>query len=110
MSGDDGLTLPFMSAGATGVISVASNLVVAPLVQMVEAAQKNDYATARKIFLNYHPLFKALFIEPNPVPIKYALQCAGIISNDSVRSPLYPLSASTREILNSLLENYGLVD
>ena len=56
MSGDDGLTIPFMSTGATGVISVASNLVVAPLVKMVQAANKNDYTTARKTYLRDHSI------------------------------------------------------
>ena len=92
MSGDDGLTLPFMSTGATGVISVASNLVVAPLVKMVQAANKNDYTTARKTYLKYYPLFKALFLEPNPVPIKYALKRTGIIEAEEVRLPLCALT------------------
>jgi 4-hydroxy-tetrahydrodipicolinate synthase len=109
MSGDDGLTLPFMSAGATGVISVASNLVVAPLVQMVQAANNNDYASARATFLKYSPLFKAIFLEPNPVPIKYALQQAGIIQSDEIRLPLCALTDGTRQVLDTLLADLGLV-
>lgn len=109
MSGDDGLTLPFMSCGATGVISVASNLVVAPLVEMVQAANNNDYAAARIIFQRYQPLFKALFLEPNPVPIKYALQQAGIIQSEEVRLPLSPLTAATRAALDPILAELGLV-
>jgi 4-hydroxy-tetrahydrodipicolinate synthase len=109
MSGDDGLTLPFMSAGATGVISVASNLVVAPLVQMVQAANNNDYASARATFLQYSPLFKAIFLEPNPVPIKYALQQAGIIQSDEIRLPLCALTDGTRQVLDTLLADLGLV-
>ncbi|ADE54454.1 4-hydroxy-tetrahydrodipicolinate synthase [Coraliomargarita akajimensis] len=109
MSGDDGLTLPFMSAGATGVISVASNLVVAPLVQMVAAANANDYASARASFLKYYPLFKAIFLEPNPVPIKYALMRAGIIQSDEVRLPLSPLTDTTRKALDPILEELELV-
>ena len=108
MSGDDGLTLPFMSAGATGVISVASNLVVAPLVQMVQAANQNDYATARATFLKYYPLFKAIFLEPNPVPIKYALKRAGIIQSDEVRLPLSPLTEATRASLDVVLAQLGI--
>ena len=108
MSGDDGLTLPFMSAGATGVISVASNLVVAPLVQMVQAANQNDYATARATFLKYYPLFKAIFLEPNPVPIKYALKRAGIIQSDEVRLPLSPLTEATRASLDAVLAQLGI--
>lgn len=108
MSGDDGLTLPFMSTGATGVISVASNLVVAPLVEMVQAANKSDYTTARKTYLQYYPLFKALFLEPNPVPIKYALMKAGIIGSEEVRPPLSLLSDSTRTMLDGILADLGL--
>jgi len=110
MSGDDGLTLPFMSAGATGVISVASNLVVAPLVEMVHAAKANDFATARETFLKYYPFFKACFLEPNPVPIKYALMRAGIIESDEVRLPLSQITAETRELLDPLLAELGLVN
>lgn len=109
MSGDDGLTLPFMSAGATGVISVASNLVVAPLVEMVRAANANDYACARGIFLKYFPLFKAFFLEPNPGPIKYALMQAGIITSDEVRLPLSPINAETRATLDAMLAEFGLI-
>lgn len=109
MSGDDGLTLPFMSCGATGVISVASNLVVSPLVEMVQAANAGDYASARQTFLKYFPLFKAIFLEPNPVPIKYALKQAGIIQSDDVRLPLSPLTAGTKEKLDPLLAELGLI-
>jgi len=109
MSGDDGLTLPFMSCGATGVISVASNLVVQPLVDMVTAAHSGDYANARKTFLHYYPLFKAIFLEPNPVPIKYALKQAGIIQSDEVRLPLSPLTNETRAALDLVLKDLGLI-
>lgn len=109
MSGDDALTLPFMSAGATGVISVASNLVATPLVEMVRAANANDFVSARETFLMYYPLFKAIFTEPNPVPIKYALQRAGIIQCPSVRLPLAPLAEETRIHLDALLEKLGLI-
>jgi len=109
MSGDDALTLPFMSTGATGVISVASNLVVAPLVEMVRAANANDYATARAIFLKYFPFFKAIFLEPNPVPIKYALKQAGIIASEEVRLPLSPITDKTIAALDPLLAELGLV-
>ena len=108
MSGDDGLTLPFMSAGATGVISVASNLIVSPLVAMVQAANKNDYATARKTFLKYYPFFKAIFLEPNPVPIKYCLKQAGIVASEEVRLPLAQLTAETRSTLDTLMAELSL--
>jgi len=109
MSGDDALTLPFMSVGATGVISVASNLVVSPMVQMVRAANANDFATAREIYLKYYPFFKAIFLEPNPVPIKYALKQAGIIESDEVRLPLSPITAEARAVLDPMLVELGLI-
>ncbi|MGZ0654550.1 4-hydroxy-tetrahydrodipicolinate synthase [Coraliomargarita sp. W4R72] len=109
MSGDDALTLPFMSAGATGVISVASNLVVSPLVEMVRAANNNDFAAARETFLKFYPFFKAIFTEPNPVPIKYALKQAGIITSDEVRLPLSQITAETCDLLDPLLAELGLV-
>ena len=98
-----------MSTGATGVISVASNLVVAPLVKMVQAANDNDYTAARETYLKYYPLFKALFLEPNPVPIKYALMRAGIIKSAEVRLPLSNLTEHTRKTLDSVLTDLTLV-
>ncbi|PXA03994.1 4-hydroxy-tetrahydrodipicolinate synthase [Coraliomargarita sinensis] len=109
MSGDDSLTLPFMSAGASGVISVASNLIVSPLVQMVQAANKNDFSKARETYLKYYPFFKSIFLEPNPVPIKYCLHKAGIITSDEVRLPLAQLTQETRDALDALMSELSLV-
>jgi len=109
MSGDDSLTLPFMSAGATGVISVGSNLIASPLVEMVQAARKNDFAAAREIYLKYYPFFKAIFLEPNPVPVKYCLQKAGIITSDEVRLPLSQLSSETRVALDEVMSELNLI-
>lgn len=108
MSGDDGLTLPFMAAGARGVISVASNLAVSPLVEMVQAANNNDFAKAREIHLKFYSLFRGIFMEPNPVPIKYCLQKAGIITTDEVRLPLAQLDETTRAALDSLIIELNL--
>ena len=88
LSGDDSLTLPFMSVGAEGTDSVASNLYVREIGQMVKLALANDFARAAKIHRKLYPAFKTLFIEPNPVPIEAALVRAGIISSAEVRSPL----------------------
>ncbi len=109
LSGDDGLTLPFMSAGARGVISVASNLIASPLVEMVNAANGNDYEKARQVFLKYYHFFNAIFLEPNPVPIKYCLARAGIIASDTVRLPLAPLTESTQAHPDQLLEELRLL-
>lgn len=108
MSGDDGLTLPFMACGASGVVSVASNLLVAPLVSMARAANENDFRTARAAFLRYMPFFKAMFLEPNPVPIKYALKQAGLIDSEEVRLPLSPLTEASKAVIDPLLREIDL--
>ena len=92
VSGDDSLTLPFMSAGAEGVISVASNYAVSEVAQMVKHALANDFAAARKIHRELYPFFKNLFLEPNPVPIKTVLAAQKIIGSAEVRLPLVKIS------------------
>ena len=99
LSGDDALTMPFIGAGAEGVISVASNLYVKEVGKLVAAARKGDLKQAAKLHHQLYPVFKALFNEPNPVPIKLALHKAGIISTPEVRLPLCPASATNRQIL-----------
>lgn len=108
LSGDDSLTLPFMSVGAEGVISVASNLFPKEVVQLTELALANDFAKAAKIHRKLYPVFKTLFIEPNPVPVKTALAHAGRISSDEVRSPLCEMTKANRETLLASLAPLGL--
>ena len=103
LSGDDSLTLPFMSVGAEGVISVASNLYAREIGKMVRLALANDFAKAAKIHRQLYPAFKTLFIEPNPVPIKAALVRAGIIASDEVRSPLCEMSPANAKALDQVL-------
>lgn len=107
LSGDDVLTLPFMAAGAEGVISVVSNLLVREVGSLVKLALENDFAGAGKIHRKLYPAFKAMFIEPNPVPIKAALARAGIIGSDEVRLPLCEMSAPNRAILEGVLGALG---
>ncbi len=88
LSGDDSMTLPFMAVGAEGVISVASNLIARDVCRMVRCAQQNDLSPARAgCTASIYPLFKALFTDPNPVPIKTALARAGLIASAEVRAP-----------------------
>ncbi len=103
LSGDDSLTLPFMAVGAEGVISVASNLYVREIGRMVKFALANDFKAAAKLHRRLYPAFKTLFIEPNPVPIKVALQRAGIIGSAEVRSPLCEMSDANAKILEGVL-------
>lgn len=103
LSGDDSLTLPFMSVGAEGVISVASNLYAREIGRMVKLALADEFGKAAKIHRTLYPAFKTLFIEPNPVPIKVALQRAGIIRSAEVRSPLCDMSAGNAKVLEQVL-------
>lgn len=103
LSGDDSLTLPFMSVGAEGVISVASNLYAREIGQMVRFALEDDFARARKLHRKLYPAFKTLFIEPNPVPIKAALARARIIESGEVRLPLCEMSSANAKVLDRVL-------
>ncbi|MDA0343504.1 MAG: 4-hydroxy-tetrahydrodipicolinate synthase [Verrucomicrobia bacterium] len=102
LSGDDGLTLPFMSCGAQGVVSVASNLVPEVVLELVNHALNGDYLKAREIHLSNYNLFTDLFCEPNPVPVKILMQFAGMIESAEVRLPLTPPSASNLNLLKEI--------
>ena len=107
LSGDDGLTVPFMAVGAEGVISVASNLLPKEIVQLTLAALDNDFARAGKLHRKLFPTFKALFLEPNPVPVKAALARAGVIGSAEVRAPLSPLTSGSEKVLFDALIAIG---
>ncbi|MCD8284330.1 MAG: 4-hydroxy-tetrahydrodipicolinate synthase [Opitutae bacterium] len=106
MSGDDSLTLPFISLGAKGVISVASNWLPREVATMVKLMRGGDLAGAQKIFATIADLCKKLFIEPNPVPAKFVLARAGIIGSDAVRLPLCGMSAANREIVAKAMDAF----
>ena len=108
LSGDDSLTLPFMSVGAKGVISVASNVIPKEVKSMVDAALGNDFHSATKVHEKYYSLFTTLFIESNPVPVKEVMKVMGTISDDQVRLPLATLDESNRQTLFSVTRSVGL--
>jgi 4-hydroxy-tetrahydrodipicolinate synthase len=107
LSGDDALTLPFMSVGAEGIISVASNLLPRELVKLSHLALAGDYRAATKLHRRLYPLFKAIFVETNPVPIKTALAAAGRISSAEVRLPLCELSSASLDVLQRALTAFA---
>lgn len=107
LSGDDSLTLPFMSVGAVGVISVASNLIPAAVVELVRHQLAGDSAKALAIHQKYYPLFKNLFIEPNPVPVKFALARLGKMTA-AVRLPLCEMLPANAQRLTETLVRLGL--
>ncbi len=108
LSGDDSLTLPMMSVGAVGVISVVSNVTPREVTDMVHAALKGDFERAGRIHGKLFPLFKDLFIETNPVPVKATLAMMGQIE-EVYRLPLVPMSDANRAQLRRTLETLGLV-
>ena len=108
LSGDDSLTLPFMAVGAEGVISVASNLAPAEVSRMVRAFREGRLEEARALHGRLYPLFKALFIETNPAPIKAALAIKGWIAEE-LRLPLVPVRQESRERIRDAMAMCGLL-
>jgi 4-hydroxy-tetrahydrodipicolinate synthase len=108
LSGDDSLTLPFMAAGGVGVISVASNIIPTEVEELVRSFLKGDVAKAREIHSRYYPLFRDLFIEPNPVPVKTALAFKGICQDD-VRLPLCEITKANKDLLMTTLKTTNVI-
>jgi 4-hydroxy-tetrahydrodipicolinate synthase len=108
LSGDDSLTLPFMAVGAQGVISVASNVIPRQVAQMVRAFAAGKTRVAVRLHQKYYPLFKDLFIETNPVPVKAALAMLGQIEGE-YRLPLVPMSVRNREVLQATMKAVGVL-
>jgi len=108
LSGDDSLTLPFMAVGAQGVVSVASNVIPRAVAQMVSAFARGDLSRARRLHAKFAPLFKDLFLETNPVPVKAALAMMGVIAEE-YRLPLVPMSAANRVKLKATLKACGIL-
>jgi 4-hydroxy-tetrahydrodipicolinate synthase len=108
LSGDDSLTLPFMAVGADGVVSVASNVAPKQVSAMVNAFAGGDLAKAQKLHAQFYPLFKNLFVESNPAPVKAALALQGVIAEE-LRLPLVPVTAKSRELVAATLKQLGLL-
>ncbi len=103
-SGDDSLTLPMLSLGAHGVISVASHLFGKEIKSMIRNFKTGDAATAKNMHQKLYPIFKKLFMAPNPVPVKAALSYKGIIE-DFVRRPLVELTKTEKNELFFVLDS-----
>ena len=108
LCGDDPLTLPLMSVGGKGVISVLSNEMPAEMAQMVEAAERNDYAAARAIHNRIMPLMTVNFVEANPVPVKAAMAAMGLI-DEVYRLPIVSPKAESKEKILKVLKELGLL-
>jgi 4-hydroxy-tetrahydrodipicolinate synthase len=108
LCGDDSLTLPFMAVGADGVVSVASNIIPREVAQMVRAFALGKIEAAQQLHRRFFPLFKNLFLETNPIPIKAALAMLGTMQEE-YRLPLVPMSTSNREVLKATLRDCGVL-
>ena len=108
ISGDDWATYSFACLGATGVISVASHLVGERIREMIELVHAGDAASALKIHRDLSPLFKALFVTPNPIPLKAALQALGLPAGPP-RLPLVPATAEERGVVEGAMRDAGIL-
>lgn len=109
LSGDDGLTVPFISCGAVGLVSVTSNVAPAEMKELVTAALSGDGKRALELQKKYYPLMKGLMsLDTNPVPIKAALALRGDISWE-IRLPLVPLASEKHDKLAELLRQFSLM-
>lgn len=108
LSGDDSLTVPFMSVGASGVVSVASNVAPKLVSQLVQRFLKGDARGAAKAHARLFPLFRNLFVETNPAPVKAALAEMGMMTDD-LRLPLVPVSEPSRKLVRSTLKDLRLI-
>lgn len=104
LSGDDSLTLPLMAIGAKGVISVLSNLAPQLILPITRAAAAGDVAAARAAHNTAFPLTRAMFLEPNPQPVKEAMVLCGLIPCSNVRLPLVNVAPETKEKLRQALQ------
>ena len=107
-SGDDAVTLPVISLGGVGIVSVASNEIPHEMAAMTRAALNNDWTTARSIHRKYLALMQANFIESNPLPVKAVLAMMGKIE-ESYRLPLLPMRRDTRSKLQKIVTEVGLI-
>jgi 4-hydroxy-tetrahydrodipicolinate synthase len=103
LSGDDPVTLPLMSLGGRGVISVASNVAPAAVSDMVNALLMGDWERGRELHYELLPLFRALFVETNPIPVKTAASILGLCS-DEMRLPMIPLQGENLDTLRRVME------
>jgi 4-hydroxy-tetrahydrodipicolinate synthase len=108
LSGDDSATLPMISLGATGVISVLANVAPKMMADLVRLALAGDYVAARQLHHRYFRLMKALFLESNPMPVKAAVEMLGMIGPE-LRAPLTPVSEGTRTQLRDAMSRLGML-
>jgi 4-hydroxy-tetrahydrodipicolinate synthase len=109
LSGNDDSALDFMQLGGHGVISVTANVAARDMARMCELAAAGEFAAAREINRRLMPLHERLFIEPNPIAVKWASRELGLVATDTLRLPMTPLSAESRPVVLDALKHAGLL-
>src|SRR5215204_629936 len=107
LSGDDALTLPLMAVGGRGIISVASNEIPAEMSQLVERAERGDFAGARQLHQRLLPLMQVNFVESNPIPVKSAMASMGLLQ-EVFRLPMVPPRPASKQKIEAVLQSLGI--
>ncbi|MFT8210609.1 MAG: 4-hydroxy-tetrahydrodipicolinate synthase [Symbiopectobacterium sp.] len=108
LSGDDASSLDFMQLGGKGVISVTANIAAREMAQLCALAAQGDFAAARRLNQRLMPLHQKLFVEPNPIPVKWACKALGLMATDTLRLPMAPLTDAGRTVMERALKQAGL--
>lgn len=108
LSGDDASNLDFMQLGGRGVISVTANIAAREMAQLCALAAQGDFAAARRLNQRLMPLHQKLFVEPNPIPVKWACKALGLMATDTLRLPMTPLTDAGQAVMERALKQAGL--
>ncbi|MFB6422069.1 MAG: 4-hydroxy-tetrahydrodipicolinate synthase [Candidatus Malihini olakiniferum] len=108
LSGDDASSLDFMKLGGQGVISVTANIAAREMAQLCALVARGNFSEARCLNQHLMPLHHKLFIEPNPIPVKWACKALGLIATDTLRLPMTPLTDASRRVIEFALKQSGL--
>ena len=109
LSGDDATGLDFMQLGGHGVISVTANVAARDMAEMCKLSAAGEFAQARIINQRLMPLHNKLFVEPNPIPVKWACKELGLVATDTMRLPMTPITDHGRDVVASALKHAGLL-
>ncbi|MBK4715493.1 MULTISPECIES: 4-hydroxy-tetrahydrodipicolinate synthase [Tenebrionibacter/Tenebrionicola group] len=109
LSGNDDSALDFIQLGGNGVISVTANVAARDMARMCALAAAGDFAAARKINQRLMPLHDGLFVEPNPIAVKWACKALGLVATDTLRLPMTPLTDAGRPVVTHALKHAGLL-
>jgi len=109
VSGDDATALDFMQLGGRGIISVTANIAAREMSELCALAQQGNFAEARRLNQRLMQLHQKLFVEPNPIPVKWAAKKLGLIATDTLRLPMTPLTEAGRPVVEQALQKAGLL-